>query len=109
MSKLEAIRQYYKAGYVWLDQCVHDYDDTYIEIPNGKEEIMLFQALYQEIIAPISREVDSKYYTFVGFERGEDEKSLRLYFGYPVSDCMESSDGTRAIVEHLYSLAHQTL
>lgn len=106
MKQYEAIRKYYEAGFTWLDACVHDYDDIYIEIPNGKEEIMLFQALYQSIIAPIYEQADSKHSTFVGFERGENENSLRLYFGYPVSDCMESADGTKAIVEHLDKLIH---
>lgn len=109
MNQYEAITKYYEAGYVWLDQCVHDYDDIYVEIPNGTEDIMLFQALYKEIIAPINQQLDSKAYTFVGFERSEDENSLRLYFGYPVSDSMESADGTKAIVEHLRTLVHQKI
>lgn len=106
MKQYEAINKFYEAGYVWLDECVHDYDDTYIEIPNGIEDIMVYQTLYQTIIAPITEQLDSKYYTFVGFERGADENSVRLYFGYPVSDCMESKDGTKAIVEHLTTLVH---
>lgn len=106
MKQYEAINKFYEAGYVWLDECVHDYDDTYIEIPNGIEDIMVYQTLYQTIIAPITEQLDSKYYTFVGFERGADENSVRLYFGYPVSDCMESKDGTKAIVEHLTALVH---
>lgn len=106
MKQYEAINKFYEAGYVWLDECVHDYDDTYIEIPNGIEDIMVYQTLYQTIIAPITEQLDSKYYTFVGFERGAYENSVRLYFGYPVSDCMESKDGTKAIVENLTTLVH---
>lgn len=109
MKKYEAITKYYEAGFVWLDACVHDYDDTYVEIPNGTEDIMLFQSLYKEIIAPIHQKLDSKDYTFVGFERGADENSLRLCFGYPVSESMESRDGTNAIVEHLTTLVHQKI
>lgn len=109
MNKYEAITKYYEAGYVWLDQCVHDYDDTYIEIPNGTEDIMLFQALYKAIITPINQQLDSKACTFVGFEQGDDKCSLRLCFGYPVSDSMESTDGTNAIVKHLKTLIHQKI
>lgn len=109
MNQYEAITKYYEAGYVWLDQCVHDYDDTYIEIPNGTEDIMLFHALYKTIIAPITQQLDSKGYTFVGFERGSDESSLKLCFGYPLSDSMESTDATNIIVEHLKALIHQKI
>lgn len=106
MRKSEAIAKYYEAGYVWLDKCVHDYDDTFIEIPNGQEEVNLFQVLYKEIIEPVNDRLGNAAYDFVAFERGEDINSLRLYFGYPVSDCMESKDGTNAIVEHLTTLTH---
>lgn len=98
----QAIKKYYEAGYVWLDECTHDYDDTLIEIPNSVEDIYMFQALYKGIIEPVKQQVEAEDTShFVGFERGETTDSVRLYFGYPVSDCMESRDGTQAIADHL--------
>lgn len=106
MGLQTAINKYYEAGYVWLDEHVHDYDDTLIEVPNSKEDIYMYQALYKGIIEPINEELEADSYYFVGFERGETIDSLRLYFGYPVSDCMESKDGTQAIIKHLKQLNH---
>lgn len=104
----QAIKKYYEAGYVWLDAYVHDYDDTHIEIPNSVEDIYLYQALYKGIIVPLDKALGEDNYNFVGFERGETEDSLRLYFGYPVSDTMESKDGTQAIIERLKNLREES-
>ncbi|MFD3245085.1 hypothetical protein ACE3L8_12365 [Staphylococcus simulans] len=107
MDMNQAIQKYYKTGYVWLDAHVHDFDETLSEVPNSIEDIYLYQALYKQIIEPINKEVEPNSYRFVGFKQGTTANSLKLYFGYPVSEQMESKDGTQAIVKHLKQLTHQ--
>lgn len=104
MKQNEAIEKYYANKYVWLDAFEHDYDEVNAEIPNDMEDNKLFDTLYSTIIKPIEKTLEEYNYHFCAFERGEDINRLRLYFGYPVSDCMESIDSTQDIIDHLKKL-----
>ncbi len=104
MKQSEAIERYYANKYVWLDAHEHDYNEANAEIPNDKEDNKLFDTLYSTIIKPIEKTLEVHNYHFCAFERGEDINRLRLYFAYPVTDCMESIDSTQDIIDHLKKL-----
>lgn len=104
MNQMEAINKFYDNQYVRLDAYEHDYDDINSEIPNDIEDNKLFDTLYSAIIKPIEYELEKNNFYFCAFERGEDVNRVRLYFGYPVSDSMESIDSSQEIINHLIEL-----